>query len=196
MLFDPKVFPYLLQETYVEFGGRDYLFFEEPIEFYSLNFYKRKIVSFPQLMYVMEVLLWLNPTIEYDTFLQCALWLSDWSNGKVTETYPRERVERGIERMWQVRPRKPYVNKYRRIIFNPSKMHPKEYKWSMIGKLCSKSKVTPDTLYDVIENMMHENVYISINVLAKSLSVTRQTISRHITASMKEIIKYHNQNLK
>jgi DNA-binding transcriptional ArsR family regulator len=198
MLFNPKDYPYLLQESYYPFEGRDYLYFEEPVEFYSLNYYKRKLASFQQLMYVMEVLLWLNPNLDYDTFLQCALYVSDRTNGKSIRTYSENRVIEGCDRIWANKERKPYVNKYRRVIFNPSRQFDKSHKMKIVGKLCGgpKNKVTPQIVYNTIEELMAEEMFISINILAEALSVTRQTISRHLSSDMKEVMREHNQSLK
>jgi len=197
MLFDTDKYPRLMQESYVPFQGEDYLYFEEPVEFYSLNYYKRKIASFQELMYVMEVLLWLNPKIDYDTFIQCAIGISDRSNGKTVRTYSENRVREGCERIWDNPKRKPYVNKYRRIIFNPSRQLDKSQKMRIVGKLCggAKSKVDAEMIYDIVEEAMAENIKININSIADSLNVTRQTISRHITDDIKEIMRDHNSNL-
>ena len=198
MLLDVDKFPNLLQESYFKFEGQDYLFFpDKKVEFYSLNYYKRKIQSYQELLYTMEVLLWLNPDIEWDTFLEAALWVSDRSNGKIVRTYGEHRVTEGLSRIWD-NPKKPYVNQYRRVVFNPSRYIPKNEKLSIVGKLCGgmRKRTSQQDLYDVIEEYMAEDAHISVKDLAEVMGVTRQTISNHLSADLRGIIKDHNESLK
>lgn len=198
MLLDVTQFPNLLQESYFKFDGSDYLHFtEEKAEFYSLNYHKRKIQSFQEFQYTMEVLYYLNPEIDWDYFLKAALWVSDRTNGRIIRTYGEARVKEGLVRIWD-NPKKPYVNQYRRIIFNPSRMWSKERKLSIVGRLCGgrKSKLNGQGIYDVIEEYMAEEALIKVGDLAKSMGVTRQTISNHLTDDLRGIIKDHNESLK
>lgn len=198
MLLDVNKFPDLLQESYFQFKGKDYLFFpDKKKEFYSLNYYKRKIQSFQELLYTMEVLLYLNPDIEWEYFLEAALWVSDRGNGRIIRTYGDDRVTEGVQNIYS-NPKKPYVNQYRRVIFNPSRSFPKNEKLKIVGKLCGglRKRTSQQDLYDVIEEFMAEDIHISIKDLAEAMCVTRQTISNHMSADLKDIIKDHNESLK
>lgn len=195
MLLDVDKFHNLLQESYFNFRGKDYIFFpDEKTEFYSLSYYKRKIQSFQEFLYTMEVLYYLNPDIEWELFLEAALWVSDRSNGKIVRTYGTARVKEGLAKIWE-NPRKPYVNQYRRVVFNPSRRISKEDKLSTVGRLCGgrKKATTEQEIYDVMEEFMAEDVKITINVLAEKMNVTRQTISKHMTKDMKELMKDYNE---
>jgi DNA-binding transcriptional ArsR family regulator len=193
-IFDYEIFPNALQESYFEFHGEDFLFFDDPVEFYTLFRNNRKINSFQELMYIGEVLLWLNPDMEYQKFLAMLLWVSDRSNGKSIRTYSEGRVTSGVDSIWNTR-KKPYVNKYRRIIFHQTRNIPREEKMRVIGIVCGRGKVNPQMIYDVVEELMMESEPITINQIAKVLSVTRQTVSRHITEDIKDIILDFNHSL-
>ena len=145
----------------------------------------------------MEVLYHLNPDIEWEYFLEAALWVSDRSNGKIIRTYGEARVNEAVSKIWG-NPRKPYVNQYRRVVFNPSRRFEKEEKLRIVGKLCGgmRKRTTQQDLYDVIEEYMAEDAHIAIKDLAESMGVTRQTISNHLTVDLKDIIKDHNESLK
>jgi DNA-binding transcriptional ArsR family regulator len=198
MLLDVDKFPDLLQESYFRFAGQDYLFFpDKKTEFYSLNYYKRKIQSFQEFLYTMEVLYFLNPQIEWEYFLEAAFWVSDRSNGRIIRTYGEARVTEAVSKIWGVN-RKPYVNQYRRVVFNPSRRFPKNEKLRIVGRLCGgmRKRTTQQDLYDVIEEYMAEDAHIAIKDLAESMGVTRQTISNHLSADLKDIIKDHNETLK
>jgi len=198
MLLDTNIFPKLLQESYFQFKGENYLFFpEKKVEFYSLSYHRRKIQSFQEFLYTMEVLYFLNPKIEWECFKQAALWVTDRGNGKIIRTYGESRVVEGISKIWG-NPRKPYVNQYRRVVFNPSRMFSKEEKLRIAGRLCggAKRRTTQQNIYDVIEEYMSEDVKITIKLLSEAMGVTRQTISNNMTEDMKDIIKDHNESLK
>jgi len=60
----------------------------------------------------------------------------------------------------------------------------------------TNGKVKGDyNLKGIIESMMETGQRITINELATLIGVTRQTISNHITADLKDIIKEHNESL-
>jgi plasmid maintenance system antidote protein VapI len=65
----------------------------------------------------------------------------------------------------------------------------------VIGIVCGRGKVNPQMIYDVVEELMMESEPITINQIAKVLSVTRQTVSRHITEDIKEIMLDFNHSL-
>ena len=92
MLFPDDLFPRVLQESYFSFSGADYLYFEDKVEFYSLNYRTRKIQSFQELIYCMEVVLWLNEDLDWEQFIAMALWISDRTNGKTIRTYSEKNV--------------------------------------------------------------------------------------------------------
>ena len=196
MLFDTKLFPRVLQESYFPFSGADYLYFDEKVEFYSLNYRARKIQSFQELIYCMEVIAWLNPDIEWDEFIAMALWVSDRSNKKTIRTYAEHNVKQACVRVYDNK-RKPYVNQHRKIIFNPTKNISKEKKMQIVGKMCGRGsrRITTQSIYDVVEESMAEGVKIRLKDIAASLGVTQQTITNHVIDDIKEMIKEHNNSL-
>lgn len=196
MLFDTELFPRVLQESYFPFSGADYLYFDEKVEFYSLNYRARKIQSFQELIYCMEVILWLNPEIEWEKYLAMAIWVSDRGNGRTIRTYSETNVERACVRVYDNK-RKPYVNQHRKIIFNPAKKINKERKMQIVGKMCGggSRRITTQSIYDVVEESMAEDVKIRLKDIAASLGVTQQTITNHVTDDIKEMIKEHNKTL-
>lgn len=197
MLFDYKKFPNVQQESSFRFNGEDYLYFpEEKVEFYTLNYSKDfKIKSFQQFMYLMKVLVYLNPNMVWDYFLLMGLWLNNRKNGKTLWSYNKVRVEKELRRIW-IDAEKPYVNYYRRVVFNPSRQMSVKYKLELVGRLCGghNRKVNESILYDVIEHYMALNVVIKVKDLALRLNVTRQTISNHLSDDLRGIIKDHNES--
>ena len=196
MLFPDDLFPRVLQESYFSFSGADYLYFEDKVEFYSLNYRTRKIQSFQELIYCMEVVLWLNEDLDWEQFIAMALWISDRTNGKTIRTYSEKNVTDACVRVYDQR-RKPYVNNYRRIIFNPAKRIDRAKKMSIVGKVCGgmKRRISTQQIYDVVEESMAEGVKIRLKDIAISLGVTQQTITNHVIDDIKEMIKEHNRLL-
>lgn len=196
MLFDVSLFPDVLQESYFAFQGADYLYFDDKVEFYSLYYRDRKIQSFQEFVYCMEVLIWLNKEIEWEKFLEMGLWVSDRSNGKTIRTYGERRVKEACEYVFS-QVKKPYVNNYRRIVFNPTKKVTKEDRMRIVGIMCGgrKRKVDPQTIYDVVEELMSQGIRIRLKDVAKSLGVVPQTISNHVTEDIKEMIRDYNKTV-
>jgi len=193
-VFDYDLFPDVLLESYFKFDGEDFLYFPEGVEFYTLYRNGRKINSFAELMYIGEVLLFLNSNMEYDKFLEMMLWVSDRDNKQSIRTYSEGRVIAGCDYVFRNK-KKPYINKYRKIIFNPLRRIPFEEKMVIVGSVCRSSKVNDEVIYNVVEELMYENQYITINLISETLQVTRQTVSKHITDGIKEIIKDFNDSL-
>lgn len=196
MLFDPEQFPNVLQESYFSFHGADYLYFDEKVEFYSLNYRNRKIQSFQELIYCLEVIQWLNPEIEWDDFIAMALWVSDRTNKKTIRTYSEGRIIESCVRVYDQK-RKPYVNNYRKVIFNPAKRITRDEKMSVVGLICGgrKRRIDAQAIYDVVEEIMDEGIRIKLVDISKALGVSRQTISNHVTPDIKELIKDYNNSL-
>jgi len=59
----------------------------------------------------------------------------------------------------------------------------------------TKTSNSQQDLYDTIEEHMIKDVKITMQGLAESLGVTRQTISNNITEDMRDIIKDYNESL-
>ena len=142
----------------------------------------------------MEVVLWLNEDLDWEQFLAMALWISDRTNGKTIRTYSEKNVTDACVRVYDQR-RKPYVNNYRRIIFNPAKRMDYADKMSIVGKVCGgrKRRISTQQIYDVVEESMAEGVKIRLKDIAVSLGVTQQTITNHVIDDIKEMIKEHNR---
>ena len=85
-LFDWEKHGILMESPFV-FQGNDFLFFDEPVPFYSLYRSSRKLNSFFEVSYVGEVLLYLNPEIDYDNFKVMMMELTDRGNSHVIRTY-------------------------------------------------------------------------------------------------------------
>lgn len=197
MLFPVDKFPNILQESSFTFNGTDYLFFEDKVDFYSLASYKkRKIQSFQELVYCMEVILYLNPTIIWDDFLEMGLWVSDRTNGKTIRTYGEQRVKNALSTIYD-RNNKPFVNNKRRVVFNPKKNISMDEKLSIVGQMCGgrKKQITSQDIYDVVEELMVDDIKIRLGNIATALNVTRQTISNNITPEIKSFVKDYNDSL-
>ena len=66
-LFDLEDESFCLQ-TYIEFGGYDFVWFDEPINYYNIADITAKISSFEQLRWYAEVFLYLNPDFDLKMF--------------------------------------------------------------------------------------------------------------------------------
>ena len=189
----------VIMESSFHFDGYDFLFFEEGVPFFSLFRTSRKLNSHYEIRYAGEVLLYLNPTLEYEKFKEMMLELTDRSNGHVVRTYSEERVLDMVNIVFdRFNPSKmPYVRRYRKIIFNPAKPWTTEEKRAIIGKtIGSSSKINEEVIYDAVEKLMMDEVIITTTIIAEELKCSRQTVSSKITKPIKDIIKSHNSYVR
>lgn len=194
-LFDWKKHS-IIMESHFDYEGYDFLFFDEGIPFFSLYRGTRKINTKLELKYVGEVLLYLNPEIDYEYFIKLMLELSDRANGHVIRTYSVGFIRGMCESIYRnfSLNSTPYVRRYRKIIFNPSKRITKDEKMAIVGHIVGgKNKITDESIYEAVETLMETSAKITLVAIAETLDCSRQTIYRKITAPIKEIINHHNK---
>lgn len=188
----------LLMESSFRFEGYDFLYFDEGIPYYSLFRSSRKLNSFWELQYSAEVLIHLNPTLTYPIFKELIIELSDRSSGHIIRTYSEDRVTKMCDYIYNNRV-SPYVRRYRKIVFNAGKLITNYEKLSIVGEIIGgqsrATKISPESIYEAVEELSLIKNKITYNKIGAFLNCTRQTISKHITTPIKDIIKYHNSHL-
>lgn len=178
------------------FRGADFVYFEEPVPYYSLYRTSRKLNSYFEVCYVGEVLLHLNPKLTYSKFKELMSYLTDRTNSHVVRTYSESKVDKLCKYVFNNR-KTPYVRRYRRLVFNPVKFISKEDKRYIIGTVMgSRSKVNEETIYDAIEELMMTESRITIDMISDRLECSRQTVSKKMTSNLKDIIQDYNRKVK
>jgi len=182
----------LIMETPIKFGGERYLFFPEGIDYHTLYRSKRKINTTQEVEYVAEKLLWLNPDIEYDTYLYHMKQVTDRSNGHIVRTYSESKIESICEYVWN-NPKKPYCRK-RKVIFNPAKMIPVEEKRKIVQKLIHpKIRFEPTEIWMACKEVDGK---LTMKKIAEVLGCSAPTLKKSFNNQMIIMLKFKNKQIK
>ena len=194
-LFDYERHRIIMESSFI-FKGADYLFFPEGVEYYSLYRTTRKINSFAELEYIAEKFVWLNPEFKLSKMKRFFSVLSDRGSGHIIRTYGNSRVEDMVERVHRVK-KKPYCARYRKIIFNPSKMFDRKTKMKIVGQLISaKEKPSEDRISGVIEELWFKKEKITISKVAEVLDTTRHLVRWYFKDDILKSIASANKEIR
>jgi len=183
-------------ESYFVFKGKDYLYFPDGCNFYTLYRTTRKINTFSELEYVAEKFIHLNPKFDLDKMKQLFLGLSDRGSGHIIRTYSQSRVEDMIERVFSKR-KLPYCARKRKIIFNPSKMMDRKTKMKIVGAVIGRrNRPSTDEIDSVIEELWLDKDKITISKVAEKLNKTRHLVRWYFDQDKLDQFKSLNFEIK
>lgn len=185
----------LCLETQLDFQEYDFLFYDDAISFYSLRNLTNKIGSIQQLQYYAEVLLYLNPDIDYKMLLGIFRVLGNREYGKTIRTYSEARIEFVVDEVYKNK-QVPYCSSWRKIIFNPSVIISSEEKMSIAGYIFKKEKsVSYSDILKAIDELKNNRYYINLDSISKILLCNEKTIRRNYNKELKEEISKYNKQL-
>lgn len=183
-------------EVIFNFDNYDFLYFDEPVCYYSLKNIKSKVISFQQLQYYAEVFFYLNPDIDFKIFFGIFQIIGNREWGKSIRTYSKARVELMCQEVFQNK-KTPYCSQWRRIIFNPDKIIRNDEKMSIAGELFSKhTKITSLDIEMAVIQLKISKTLISDKNISFILSCSQKTIQRNITTAIREDIRAVNNLIK
>ena len=186
----------IIMESYFVFKGKDYLYFPDGCNFYTLYRTTRKINTFSELEYVAEKFIHLNPKFDLDKMKQLFLGLSDRGSGHIIRTYSQSRVEDMIERVFSKR-KLPYCARKRKIIFNPSKMMDRKTKMKIVGEVIGRrNRPTSNEIDSVIEELWLDKDKITISKVANKLNKTRHLVRWYFDQDKLDQFKSLNFEIK
>lgn len=177
------------------FDGKEYLFFEEKVPFYTLFFFRYKLNSIYSIFYAGEVLLHLNPNLSIEQFIMLMLEISDRKNGVSINSYPEEVVLDWCNEYFYNRNPQPYTKTYRRIVFNKAKGLSMSERMVIINRLLKRNKVNDVMISDVIDEMTEDNSKITIKSISEKLGISRQSVYNYLNNEHIETIKEHNKRI-
>jgi len=178
------------------FKGKDYLYFPDGCNFYTLYRTTRKINTFSELEYIAEKFIHLNP--EFDIYKMKLLFvgLSDRGSGHIIRTYSQDRVENMIERVFSKR-KLPYCARKRKIIFNPSKMMDRKTKMKIVGAVIGRrNRPSIDDIDSVVEELWLDKDKITISKVASKLNKTRHLVRWYFDQDKLDQFKSLNIEIK
>jgi len=186
----------LILRTEVDFDSVDFVFFDDPVEYFDLTEVDSRVSSFEQLKYYAEVFLYLNPDVDYNLFRGIFRYMGSRESGKSIRTYSKARIDDMISDVYN-NPKVPFCRRKRRVIFNPESVLSKEKKLSITSSLISRSVVfTKQDILEAIDYLSRSMVRITNDSISKHLSCSEKTIRRLLDDSTRDYIKTLNKTIK
>ena len=183
-------------ESSFVFKGKDYLYFPNGCNFYTLYLTTRKINTFSELEYIAEKFIHLNPEFDIDKMKLLFVGLSDRGSGHIIRTYSQDRVENMIDRVFSKR-KLPYCARKRKIIFNPSKMIDRKTKMKIVGAVIGRrNRPSTDDIDSVIEELWLDKDKITISKVANKLNKTRHLVRWYLDQDKLDQFKSLNLEIK
>ena len=180
-------------ETIHDFQGMDFVFYDQPVEHYSLVNISKKIGSFDELMYLAEVFLYLNIEVDFKIYNGYFCWLGSRDSGMCIRTYGKSRIDHFLRKIYFTR-KKPYCRRHRRVIFNPEKIISTEEKLSVTAQVIRRGcKFTDIDVLLAIETLRDQLVVATSKSIASYLNCSTSTVSRLISNDTKNKMKKYNE---
>lgn len=191
-LFEFEDDRYIL-ETAHDFQGMDFVFYDEPVQHYSLINISKKIGSFDELTYLAEVFLHLNVDVDFKIYLGYFCWLGSRDSGMCIRTYGKARIEHFLRQIFFTR-KKPYCRRYRRVIFNPEKIISNEEKLSITAQVIRRGcSFTDMDVLLAIGTLRDQLLVATSKSIASYLNCSTSTVSRLINKEIRDKMKSYNE---
>lgn len=163
---------------------------------YELFRSKAKITTYKSLKWHLLVLLYLNPTMEQNKFIELAQVLAEEKNGFVAFRISNQTLNQIIYDVSMCDLNEPPTNRARKIIFKDTTRLTTSEKLSIVGKLIGRSKkATDEDIYDTMVYLNDLSQKITVKKIAKSLCVSTRTIYRSMTKELKKEKELFNNEL-
>jgi len=154
---------------------------------YELFKSKAKITSYKSFKWHILVLWYLNANMNLKEITELAMFLANKENGFVSITLSPTTIQYIVNEVDKIDLERPPKNKLRKIIFKDRSGLDKLEKLRIVGKLIGKKKkAEPNDIYEAMMYINHAEQKITINSIAKVLSVSTRTIYRNITKEIRE----------
>jgi len=180
-------------ETEFYFDNYDFVWFDDPIEYFDLSSIDCRVSSFEQLSYYAEVFLYLNPDIPFGIFNGIFTHIGSRESGKSIRTYSRARVQQMTEKKFATR-QMPYCRRKRRVLFNPSIIISKDEKAYITGILTKREvSFTKQDVLSTVYSLHNRKLKATASSIASEMNCSEKTVLRIIDKDMKEQIKKINE---
>ena len=174
-----------------------YMFFENgTYQGYDLFKGKAKITTYKTLKRHLLVLLYLNPAMDQDEFMDVAFEMSAKTNGFVSFSMPPNLLEKIVYEVSFQELKEPPKNKLRKVIFKMFSGLTKEQKLRIVGQLIGRSNKThPDDLYQAMIDIHDLGQKITIKRISEALRVSSRTVHRYMCEDLKREKELLNKQL-
>jgi hypothetical protein len=166
-------------------------------EYYALFHSKSQITSYRSLKWHLYVLLYLNPELTKEKFIDIANYISDKSNGFISFDILDRDLNSIIEKVLTYDAERPPKNKLRKVIFKDGTGLSVSDKLKITGKLIGRNKnASASDIYEIMLYLHDKGEKITVKKISEALKVTTRTIYRNLSDELKKEKDQLNEELQ
>lgn len=166
-------------------------------EYYALFHSKSLITSYRSLKWHLYVLIYLNPELSKDQFIELAEFITKKENGFTSFTINSSDLYDIIEKVLKYDVGVPPNNKLRKVIFKDGTGLTTSEKLKITGSLIGRNKnASASDIYEIMLYLHDKGEKITVKKLSEILKVTPRTIYRNITDELKKEKDQLNETLQ
>jgi hypothetical protein len=166
-------------------------------EYYALFHSKSQITSYRSLKWHLYVLLYLNPELTKEKFIDIANYISDKSNGFISFDILDRDLNSIIEKVLTYDVERPPKNKLRKVIFKDGTGLSVSDKLKITGKLIGRNKNASESdIYEIMLYLHDKGEKITVKKISEALKVTTRTIYRNLSDELKKEKDQLNEELQ
>lgn len=166
-------------------------------EYYSLFHSKSLITSYKSLKWHLYVLLYLNPDLTQDEFVELSNYIADKDNGFISFSMDPSDLSSIIEKVLTYDLEKAPKNRIRKVIFKDGTGLTVSEKLKITGSLIGRNKNASESdIYEIMLYLHDKGEKITIKKISEALKVTTRTIYRNMSESLKTEKDLLNEELQ
>ena len=166
-------------------------------EYYALFHSKSQITTYKSLKWHLYVLLYLNPDMDKDNFIELTNFITNRDNGFISFTINPNDLSDIVEKVLMYDIERPPKNRLRKVIFKDGTGLSVSDKLKITGKLIGRNKNASESdIYEIMLYLHDKGEKITVKKISEALKVTTRTIYRNITDELKKEKDLLNEELQ
>lgn len=166
-------------------------------EYYALFHSKSQITTYQSLKWHLYVLLYLNPDMEKDEFIELTNFITNRDNGFISFTINPNDLSDIIEKVLMYDIERPPKNRLRKVIFKDGTGLSVSDKLKITGQLIGRNKNASESdIYEIMLYLHDKGEKITVKKISEALKVTTRTIYRNLSDELKKEKDQLNEELQ
>lgn len=166
-------------------------------EYYALFHSKSQITTYKSLKWHLYVLLYLNPDMDKDDFIELTNFITNRDNGFISFTINPNDLSDIIEKVLMYDIERPPKNRLRKVIFKDGTGLSVSDKLKITGQLIGRNKNASESdIYEIMLYLHDKGEKITVKKISEALKVTTRTIYRNLSDELKKEKDQLNEELQ
>lgn len=166
-------------------------------EYYALFHSKSQITTYKSLKWHLYVLLYLNPDMDKDDFIELTNFITNRDNGFISFTINPNDLSDIVEKVLMYDIERPPKNRLRKVIFKDGTGLSVSDKLKITGKLIGRNKNASESdIYEIMLYLHDKGEKITVKKISEALKVTTRTIYRNLSDELKKEKDQLNEELQ